>query len=327
MSPNTDLEARKPRGINVIVIRFLILLICFVLTIILGIWLKAVPRQRNGSQYIQVPEKETVHLFFLGDTGTGDDIQMQVAVAMEKRCQALGGIDGIVLLGDLFYMGGVQSADDPQWTTKIEKPYGLPCLSRANIYPVLGNHDYKGNPGALIEYGRKNPRWQMPYRFYRVDFGTLFRLVAIDSSVSDFCFIPTVCSMDFLLDSLDASPTTWTTVAAHHPLASASVKGYSHSGGILGFLVKPLVCDKADVWFSGHAHHQEHRQDDGCNTDLVISGGGGGELNEIRAGEAETKFGQSVHGFAELTIQKDQLVVDFRDAEANSIYSFSRKKH
>jgi hypothetical protein len=287
--------------------------------------MKFVPRQQNGSQYIQMPEKEIVRLFFLGDTGSGSAEQLQVAAAMEKRCEALGGIDGIVLLGDLFYMGGVATADDPQWVEKIEKPYGSPCLSRASMYPILGNHDYKGNPGALIEYGRKNQRWKMPYRFYRIDFGNLFRLVAIDSSVSDFCFLSTVCSVNFLLDSLDASPAQWTSVAAHHPLGSASVKGYSHAGGILGFILKPLVCDKTDIWFSGHAHHEEHRREDGCNTDLVISGGGGGELNGINVGEPETKFGQSVHGFVELTVQKSELVVDFRDVNANVLYSFSRK--
>ena len=327
MGLNLGQNSRMPQGMNIIIFKFLFLLLCFVLVVLLALWLKFVPRQQTGSQYIQMPEKETLHLFLLGDTGSGNDGQMQVGAAMEKRCEALGDIDGIVLLGDLFYMGGVASASDPQWLAKIEKPYGLPCLSRANIYPILGNHDYKGVPGALIDYSNVNPRWRMPYRFYQVDFGKLFRLVAMDSSVTDFCFLPAVCSLNFLLDSLETSPTEWITVAAHHPLGSASAKGYSHSGGILGMVLKPLVCDKTDIWFSGHAHHLEHRQDPGCTAELVVSGGGGGELNGINVGEPETKFAQSVHGFSELTVQKNQLTVDFRDAEANSLYSFTRRKH
>lgn len=314
----------RSRGLRMVAVRIAVLGLCFLATILLGLWLRFVPRDRNGDMQIQVADKASYRLFVLGDTGSGSSGQMAVAQAMDARCNEAGSLDGIVLLGDLFYMDGVKSADDPQWVERIEKPYGLPCLSRSPIYPLLGNHDYRGNPSALIAYGKTHSRWQMPHRFYRVDFGSLLRLVAMDSVITDFCLLSGTCSADFLLESIRAPISQWTAVASHHPLASASDKGHSHSGGIFGFLLKPLVCDKVDAWFAGHAHHLEHRQEPGCNADLYVAGAGGGELNGIIAGQPASKFIRSSFGFIEILVSREQLTVSMFDTSGQVIYSYSR---
>ena len=66
------------------------------------------------------------------------------------------GQDAIYFItGDNVYPCGVKSANDPKWS--VVRPLsalGVP------LYPVLGNHDYCGNPDAQI--GAPLPNWNLP---------------------------------------------------------------------------------------------------------------------------------------------------------------------
>ena len=194
-----------------------------ILTVIIFIVRRSmiIPHDRSSSLTHEFKEQTNFRFFALGDTGTGDKSQIAVAQEMEKRCQKLNGIDGILLLGDQFYPTGVTSVEDPQWQDKINKPYNKPCLSRSPIIPTLGNHDYKGNVQAQIHYSAMSSQWFMPYRFYRIDFGQYLRLIIFDSYFPDFCFLSNTCSIDFLRNQLAHANDKWTIVTAHYPLASA----------------------------------------------------------------------------------------------------------
>lgn len=291
--------------------------IIFLVFILLGIfvvmtWFKRVPHERSGENRISLQvNKDEVKFIVVGDTGVGNENQMKVARAMEKHCLASSDFDGMIMLGDNIYQAGVETTKDAEWQTRIEIPYGSPCLSKLQIYPVLGNHDYKKNPGAQVEYSKEHPRWHMPYRFYRIDFGSILRLIAFDSSFPDFCGMDDVCTVDFMRESLASSKASWNIVMAHHPLATGSVKKHGHSGGIFGFLMKPLVCGNADLWLSGHAHHMEYREEEGCDTAMVVAGGGGADLYEVHHDQPESKFIKSVHGFLELDISSKEMKYKF----------------
>ena len=264
-----------------------------------------------------------LRFFVIADTGSGDVNQYEVASAMEKVCQQGENIQGILMAGDNFYSKGVSSVDDPQWVQKVERPFGSQCLSKVPIYPVLGNHDYKQDTQPQIDYSKKNPRWKMPHRFYRVDFGNLLRVVGFDSAYPDICLNAAKCSVDFLRENLRSSKTRWTIVFAHHPLSSASSYGYGYRGGLFGFLVRPMVCGKAHAWFSGHSHHLEHRRLNTCDTDLFIVGGGGGDLYKTQGNTVSSRFAQSVHGFAELQVDDSSMTATFFDKSAKRLYSTS----
>jgi len=265
------------------------------------------PRVRVGALHEEVTSKDSLRLFVLGDTGSGNENQYAVAAAMEKRC-LLHDIDAILLLGDNAYQVGMESVDDPQWQTKIEQPYGTPCLKNVPIYPVLGNHDYRSNPGSQIEYSLISPRWKMPNRFYSVDFSKLLRVVAIDSNFPDFCLNARFCSIDYMLKKLREPETVWSFVLAHHPIAAASAKGHGHSGGARGLLFLPLVCSSADLYLTGHAHMLEHRKFDGCRLQQFLSGGGGGDINELDMKEKQDyEFAAAAYGFLELEVTSEHI--------------------
>lgn len=294
-----------------------------------------VPRVRVGPLVTEEPGKPALRFFAVGDTGTGGDEQLAVAAAMEARCQAAGGIDGLLLLGDNAYQNGFTSVDDPQWQTKIFGPYGGDCLAAAPIYPVLGNHDYKGNPAAQIEYSLINKRWRMPNRFYAVRFGQLLELVAFDSQMSEICFKPAFCSVDFLLDQIKTEgkpPFVWTIVIAHHPIASSSTHGHGHVGGLREIFMKPVLCDRIDAWIAGHAHHLEHREPD-CRMQLFVSGGGGAELYPVKpyeqangVGTGEVRYAESRNGFLELELDGTRLKTQFIGTEGQVLHVSERLK-
>jgi acid phosphatase len=285
-----------------------------------------VPRIRVGPLDSDEPAAEPLRLFVIGDTGTGGETQQRVAQAMEKRCLEAKP-SGILLLGDNFYQAGVESVEDPQWQTKLLDPYGSECLSQLPIYPVLGNHDYRGNPSAQIEFSLVNRRWRFPNRFYTVRFGDLLRLVAYDTQVSELCFRPAYCSVDFLLHNVRRQDAAWTIAMGHHPLRSASLKqdGGGHRGGLRGYVLTPLLCDHADIYLAGHAHHMEHRRLDGCRMELVIAGGGGADLYGVSS-DPESLFAQSINGFAELELTRAELTVRFLDVNAAILHEARKQK-
>ena len=293
-------------------------------------WWDSAPRNVSGDLVTEVKVAssegglEEVRLLAFGDSGTGGLEQYQIAQAMEEVCQTRR-VDALLMLGDNFYMDGVASTDDPQWQEKFEKPYGLPCLSQLSVHPVLGNHDYRKSPAAQIDYSKKNPRWRMPGRFWRVDFGDIVRVAGLDSNRFDFCLSPKWCVFDFFLRQFplerrlqseagqpgaiqaEAPEPVWRVAMAHHPLASSDAKGRSHSGGALGFFVQPFACARVDVWLSGHAHLLERRVPEQCRTQLIVSGGGGGDLGSVAPANPEVAFVAPAFGFAELVFDKRQL--------------------
>jgi len=289
------------------------------------------PRVRVGPLVSAAPAGARLTFFALGDTGTGGEAQLKVAAAMEARCKArreadpsAAPLDGILLLGDNAYQAGVESVDDPQWQTKVLGPYGGECLDDVRIYAVLGNHDYKGNPAAQVEYTLLNKRWFMPNRFYAVTFGSLVKLVAYDSQISEFCFRPQYCSVDFLLEQVAKREATWTLAMGHHPLQSSSDHGHGHVGGLRGILLKPRLCGRADVYIAGHAHHMEHLSDPECGLEMMVSGGGGADLYGIDEPHEHTTFAKSVHGFAELEITESALVGRYFGDDGALLHEFKK---
>ncbi len=289
----------------------------------------AVPMVRVGSLTTDLPAKPKMRFFALGDTGTGGPEQMQVAKIMNERCQAIGGIDGILLLGDNAYPIGVSSVRDQQWQEKVLGPYSSAgsneCLGRAKVFPVLGNHDYKDNPAAQIEYTLIEPRWHLPNRFYSVNFGNLLKLVALDSNVSEVCLNPAFCGIDFMHDTLSRSNTTWTIVMAHHPIASSSDRGFSYQGGLRGLWMPAYLCDRSDLYLSGHSHHLEHLRAEGCRLDMFVVGGGGANLNQpLTPAHEGSRFARSSHGFLDLEFSPEMLNARMIAGDGTEIYSMSK---
>ena len=86
------------------------------------------------------PDRKEVTFVALGDMGVGGIAQTRVAQAMYDVCQSTG-CDFVLGLGDNIYPHSVQSANDPAFQEKFEKPYSI--FQGMDFWMILGNHDWK----------------------------------------------------------------------------------------------------------------------------------------------------------------------------------------
>jgi tartrate-resistant acid phosphatase type 5 len=268
----------------------------------------------------------------MGDWGRGgSDHQRDVAAQMGLAMQGLDG--GFVLaVGDNFYESGVASVDDPQWRTSFEDVYTDPALQRP-WFVALGNHDYKGNPEAQIDYAAHSPRWRMPSRYYRVGPETHgmagIDLFVIDTSplvhkyrekvedriAANVAAQDPAAQLAWLDKALAASTAPIKLVAGHHTLRSG---GSSH--GDTPELVEQLlpILQRRGVlaYINGHDHDMQHIRRDGLD---YICCGSGSQVRPVNAVEG-TRFCLSRSGFALFNRTTAGLGFAFRDYTGAEVY-------
>lgn len=260
-----------------------------------------------------------VRLLVVGDTGSGDDNQRAVAAAMERKCVEEKP-DAVILLGDNFYMDGVADVQDGQWQSKFSEIYGQPCLSVTPFAAVLGNHDYKGNPQAQIDYTQvatsvdarvERLKWIMPARAFVIRSPGILNIAMIDSNFPDRCFMG-FCSLDRVLEDLVQQSTPWTIVAGHHPLFSGGK--YRTMKMLRRYFVGNFYCDAgASMYWAGHDHNlQLLSGNDGdlpCAVNQLIAGGGGASLYPAEILPGQSEFAATKHGFAVARVRADSFQI------------------
>jgi 3',5'-cyclic AMP phosphodiesterase CpdA len=204
-------------------------------------------------------------------------------------------------------------------------------------YPVLGNHDYKGNTQAEIDYSKISRRWRMTDRYYT------FSKRINDSVSARFIFLDTPPLIDeyrnkpfeypdaikqnkekelkWLEDVLANSKEQWKIVFGHHPVYSASQKHGNTTEMITD--VKPILEKyNAQFYFCGHDHDFQHLHEKGKNVEYIVTGTGG-ETRPCNTNELSV-FSRSEPGFSVVSFKGDSLNLTFVGTYGNIIYSFSR---
>ena len=122
-------------------------------------------------------KKKTLRFLVFGDWGrNGEDKQREVAAEMGIVAKKFKP-EFIVSTGDNFYPNGVRSTQDHNWLASFENIYKAQSL-QTDWYVVLGNHDYRGNPQAEIDYSQVDRKWNMPGRYYS-------KIIYIDDDTSE----------------------------------------------------------------------------------------------------------------------------------------------
>jgi len=184
---------------------------------------------------------DKLRIVIAGDVGNGTS---RIAAGIAT----IGPIDAMIIPGDNIYPCGVRAKDDPHWSV-------LDPLAKLGVplFPVLGNHDYCGNPDA--EIGAPFPNWNFPAKQYVIR-GDVADIVMIDTQ-------PYVEGHDepaesFLRNAFGNDP-KWRIVVGHHPVVSSGYHGYfprRHVRRMRRLL--PILRElKADLYICGHDHHQE----------------------------------------------------------------------
>ena len=171
----------------------------------------------------------------IGDSGTGERAQYEVAQQMEAYWQATK-FDFVIMLGDNIY-GGHSPRD---FARKFEQPYKVLLDSGVKFYASLGNHD---DPNAERLYKPFNMNGERYYAFRKGEVA----FFALDSNYMD----PN--QLNWLDQNLKNSQGTWKICFFHHPLYN---DGRHHGSDVdLRTQVLPLFERYGvNAVFSGHEH-------------------------------------------------------------------------
>jgi hypothetical protein len=270
-----------------------------------------------------------VDLLAMGDWGTNGDNQRLVAKALSDFAKArTRPVDGMLLVGDNFYMKLPGGINDPMWQSAFERMYD-PSVLKFPFYAVLGNHDYQDGKDAIeLGYAKANPqsRFKLPDRWYRVDFPADHPLVTTLMLDSDKDSMPKEswqAEKKWLADELAKPRGTWTLCCAHHPLFSNGGHG---DNGVLQNEWGRLFCQyNVDFYICGHDHDLQHLQIPKWFTSFVLVGGGGADVKLMRHDD-RGPLSRLTHGFGSLSFTDKQAVVTYINAEGKTLHQFTRTK-
>jgi DNA repair exonuclease SbcCD nuclease subunit len=191
----------------------------------------------SGSTFdLKLPlQDRSVRFAVIGDSGTGERAQYEVAQKMETYRQATR-FDFVIMLGDNIY--GNHSPQD--FVKKFEQPYKPLLDAGVKFYASLGNHD---DPNDERLYKPFNMGGERYYTFHK---GAV-AFFALDSNYMD------PVPLNWLDQKLKDSRETWKICFFHHPLYN---DGHHHGADVdLRTQVLPLF-QRYDVnaVFSGHEH-------------------------------------------------------------------------
>ncbi len=180
---------------------------------------------------------ESVKFAAIGDNGTGDRQQNEVAQQMVKAHGAFP-FDLVIMLGDNMY-GGQSPAD---FVRKFEQPYAALLKAGVQFRASLGNHDQPRN----VNYKLYNMNGQRYYSYARGN----VRFFALDTTRMD------AKQLAWIDTSLGEAREDWKICYFHHPLYSNADR---HGASIdMRVLLEPLfVKHGVNVVFAGHDHVYE----------------------------------------------------------------------
>lgn len=251
----------------------------------------AIPALAQNTQQLDVRlplQNKSVRFAVIGDSGTGDREQWDIAKELEAYRQKIG-FDFVIMLGDNIY-GSHEPGD---FRRKFEDPYKPLLDAGVKFYASLGNHD---DPKVEVLYKPFNMNGERYYRFSKGD----IEFFVLDSNYLD------PGQLKWLGDGLQASKAKWKIAYFHHPLYNY---GKHHGADLdLRAQVQPLF-EKfgVNVVFSGHEHVYEHLKPVDNIYYFVLGSSGKLMTHDIKTSDQIVKSYDENQTFMVVEISGDQL--------------------
>lgn len=188
---------------------------------------------------LRLPLKSaSVRFAVIGDNGTGDNHEMQIAQLMQRYWD-LTHYNFVIMDGDNIY-GGHSPKD---FTQRFETPYKQLLDEHVNFYASLGNHD---DPDIERNYKLFNMGGNRYYTFRKGD----VQFFVLDSNYMD------PKQLAWIDDKLKNSDAKWKIAYFHHP-PFTSAKYHGPDVDLRQQLMPLFTKYGVNVVFSGHEHVYE----------------------------------------------------------------------
>jgi hypothetical protein len=224
----------------------------------------------------------------IGDTGTGDKNQFQVAEEMNLARKTFP-FDTVPMMGDNMY-GGESPKD---FKDKFETPYAALLQAGVKFYASLGNHDNSNQ----IYYEKFNMKGQ---RYYSYSPQAGIRFFALDSNYMD------AKQLDWIDNELGPPGSDWKIVYFHHPLYSS---GETHgSSKELRDVLEPIFLRHGvSLVLAGHEHFYEHIKPQKGITYFIMGSSAKLRKGNIEKTDLTAKGFDTDNAFMLCEIDKDKL--------------------
>ena len=243
-------------------------------------------------------ENEEIKFITYGDTrGVWDNWYNAsvVADAIEKEKPLF-----VLHTGDLVHNGN----NKEEW---IDFFNASDFIHNSTLYPVLGNHEYYGEPYSEYFPELGNGYW------YSFDYSGV-HIIGLDSNVIN---VFNLKQITWLIKDLKQNKDKIKVVMFHHPPYSSGRHGSSYH---LRFIWGPILqIFNVQIVFNGHDHSYEH----GIvrNTHYIVSGGGGAPLYDT-GDNWWTEYSEKTYHYCLMTFNEDLLTFESKKPDGAIIDSF-----
>jgi len=256
----------------------------------------AAPAQAKGGENapankldVRLPlQQNSIRFAVIGDSGTGDREQYDVARQMETYRQAVK-FDFVIMLGDNIY-GSHSPAD---FSRKFEQPYKPLLDAGVKFYASLGNHDDPSDESLYKPFNMNGERY---YAFRKGPVA----FFALDSNYLD------PKQLDWLDQNLKSSQGTWKICFFHHPLYNDG----RHHGPDLDLrtqLVPLFQRYGVNAVFSGHEHVYQRMKPENNIYYFVLGNSGKLMTHDFRQNGERVKGFDTDRSFMVVEIAGDKL--------------------
>jgi hypothetical protein len=233
------------------------------------------------------PVDKSVKFAVIGDSGTGESPQFEVARQMAEY-HGVFPFDFVLMLGDNLY--GSQKPHD--FRRKFEEPYQPLLSAGVKFYASLGNHDEATE--RMYKPFNMNGKQYYSFRKGNVEF------LALDSNYMD----PE--QVKWIDRELGGSDATWKICYFHHPLYS---DGKTHGPSLdLRKQLEPIfLAHGVNLVLSGHEHFYERLKPQQGITYIILGNSGQLRPHDIRPSQETEKGFDTDRSFLLAQIAGDQL--------------------
>lgn len=280
-----------------------------------------------------------VVLYMANDLGRNGYYEQKPVAELMGRVAETTGPELIIAAGDVHHFEGVASVNDPLWMTNYELIYSHPELM-LDWNPIMGNHEYRGNTQAVIDYSKVSRRWDMPARYYTKvvdEDGTTVRIVLIDTTpliskyreetdkYPDAARQDNAAQLEWLDNTLKNAKEDWVIVVGHHPIYAQTSKDDVERQDMQRQLL-PILHKYGNVviYACGHIHNYQHIKMAGDDIDYVVNTSG--SLARKVEPTTGTVFCAGVEGFSVISATKKQLNMYMLDKTGKAIHTVTKNK-